>query len=179
MNFTYILHSALPKTEAFSDFGFKKSAERQFVLKKALSGDAADFFVLMTLSLSDSGKTGTNDASSFADSAFGSLIAEVFDSTTGKNTRFLILRARTAHLWRNFASKFSGLQKIFVLNALSRTICGQNIRTGFKIIFRARRIFRGSPKQFLKKPEQRTLSRIFLAITPFSAVRIKNGSRSL
>ena len=67
MNFTYILHSALPKTEAFSDFGFEKSTdtEGQFVLKKALSGDAADFFVLMTLSDS-------------------SLIAEVFDSVTGE-----------------------------------------------------------------------------------------------
>ena len=78
MDFTYILHSALPKTETFADFGFEKSAdtEGQFVLKKALSGDAADFFVSMTLSDS-------------------SLIAEVFDSTTGE--KYALFDSPRAH----------------------------------------------------------------------------------
>ena len=80
MDYSYILHSAVPIKDKFEAFGFQKSADN-FICKKSINIDSSDFSVILTY---------CPDIS---------LTAQVFDNATGdRYTLFDIPGARGAFI---------------------------------------------------------------------------------
>lgn len=77
MDYSYILHSAIPRIESFKAFGFEKSPGTctEYICKKTVTAEGSDFFAIIKYF------AGKKDSASSP--SMQSLSAEVFDAATG------------------------------------------------------------------------------------------------